>query len=211
MSDLQTFAKHTCENAGLGDAQVTKILAELTSTASKIAVAKKLVQEAARTIYAIPEQDVDQLAELFADPQTRRNTEWRLGTYPFLNPATTWAGHGYSLILDAIFAEDEPLAECHVVAIPAQWDRSLWHSERDLGDDGYNYRHWVYTELPAVMLYDRSEPVACVLVSENIYGTFHWGDREVNIYRGEINARPSILGSEVIAELDIFTESTAAR
>lgn len=211
MSDLQTFAKHTCENAGLGDRQVAEILAELTSTASKVAVARKLVEEAARTLYAIPTKDFDQLAELFADPQTRRNAEWRLGAYPFLNPATTWAGHGYSLILDAIFAEDEPLANCYIVAVPAQWDRSLWHSERDLGDDGYTYQHWVYAELPAVVLGNRSEPVACLLVSENIYGTFHWGDREVSLYRGEINVRPSILGSEVIAELDILTESTAAR
>jgi hypothetical protein len=211
MSDLENFAKQTVQKAGLGDRQVAEILAKLTSADSKVAVARKLVKDAARSLYAIPAEDFDQLAELLADPQTRRRAEWRIGAYPFLDPRTTWAGHGYCLVLDAIFAEDEPLAKCHVVAIPAQWNRSIWRSERDLGDDGYTYRHWVYAELPAVEISDRSEPVACLLVSENIYGTFHWGDREVSLYRGEINVRSSILGSEVIAELDTRIESTGVR
>lgn len=211
MSDLQTFAKHTCKNAGLGDQQVAEILADLTSVASKVAVARNIIEDAARTLYAIPEQDFEQLAEQFADPQIRRSAEWRLKSYPFLNPATTWAGTGYHLILDAIFAENEPLAECHVVAVPAQWDRSLWHSDRNLGDDGYSYQHWVYAKLPAVTFDGCSEPVACLLVSENIYGTFHWGDREVSLYRGEITVRASILGRKVVSELDIFTDSPAVR
>jgi len=211
MSDLQTFAARSCEAAGISEQKVASILAELTSTETKVAVAKKLVQEAARTLYQIPEGDIERLAEQFANPSTRREAEWRLGNYKYLDPSTEWAAHGYSLILDAIFAENEPLAECHIVAVPAEWGTSIWHGERDLGDDGYVYSHWVYADLPAIVLWDRSEPVACMLVSEDLCGSFHWGDRQVRLYRGELDVRPAVLASEILAELDVFTETTASR
>lgn len=200
MSDLQTFAKLSCEAAGIYPDEAAEILTKLTSKETKLEVARKLVEDA-RTLFQIPEQDRETLAGMLADPQTRRGAEIRISHYPYADPKTQWVGIGYSLILDAIFAEDEPLAQCYIVAVPAHWGSKVWHSDRDLTDDGYQYRHWVYTELPYIEDRDRVEPVACVLVSENVSGVFHWGNREVCLYRGEITIRENHTAEAVLGAL----------
>lgn len=200
MSDLQAFARLSCKAAGIHPDEVAKILEKLTSRETKVEVARKLVADA-RTLFQIPEKDTEAIAGMLADPQTRRSAEMRISHYPYTDPKTQWVGIGYSLILDAIFAEDEPLAQCHIVAVPAHWDGKVWHSERDLTDDGYKYSHWVYTELPSIVDWDRPEPVAYHLVSENISGTLHWGNREVCLYRGEISIRENHTAEAVFGAL----------
>lgn len=202
LSDLGRFAAASRAAAWITDEQAGEYLKQLTTPKAKQDFAKKLV-ERARMYYNIPDSEVDALAAGFADPSTRRSTERALTRFPFADPATQFVGHGYSLIMDAVYAEDEPLAQCHIVAIPAQWSTKLWHEERDLGEDGYYYSHWVYAELPSISIWDLDEPVSCVLVSENIYGSFHWGTDVVSLYRGEISLlcnRTASLVSEALGE-----------
>jgi hypothetical protein len=183
LSPLARFAAQSCEVRYLNEVEQYAIHSTLTSTAQKIAYATELLRDA-QQIYQIPEADIAGLAAEFADPAKRRTAESMLSRYPFTNPATTWAGTGYSIIMDRVFAEDD--GTTHVVAVPANWSLDLWHSDRDLGEDGYTYHHWVYATLPSIAALDSSQPVRYVLVSDCIYGSLYWGGKHIQLYRGEI-------------------------
>lgn len=183
MHQLAQFSAASLDAVFCPPDQVREIHETLTSTAYKQSYARRLISDI-RQLYVIPDSDVDAIVAGLADPSTRRATEHAFGKYPFRNPATQWAATGYSLVMDRIFAEDS--GSTYVVAVPAQWSLDLWHSERDLGDDGYSYQHWVYATLPATYDYDRPDPVAYALVSDDVYGTLHWGGSMIRLYRGEI-------------------------
>ena len=209
LSELGRFAAASRKAAWISDEKAAEILEQLTTSEAKQTFAKKLVEDA-KLYYAIPDSEVADLAKGFADPSTRRSTEHLLGRFPFADPKTQFVGHGYSLIMDAVYAEDEPLAECHIVAIPAQWSTSLWHQERDLYEDGYSYSHWVYADLPSVTIWNRDEPVSCVLVSEDISGCFYWGSTVVSLYRGEVRIRNNRTAELVIEAVLEAAEDTVS-
>lgn len=192
ISDLKRLAAMSRKTWWITDEMAGEILTELTKPETKKQYALKLAKDA-QSIYAIPESELTAVAEGLSDPSTRRSTEHMLSRFGYADPNTEWAGTGYSIIMDRVYAENEPLAECHIVAIPAQWSKDLWHGERDLTEDGYQYSHWVYAELPSITIWDLDTPVSCVLVSEDIYGTLYWGSNVVSLYRGEVTIRESAI------------------
>jgi hypothetical protein len=200
-SDLYHLAAMSRKTWWISDTMAEEVLTRLTSAEAKKDFATKLIKEA-QHIYAIPEHKVADLAEGFVDPATRRGAERSFHSFGFTNPKTQWAGTGYSLIMDAVYAEDEPLADCHIVAIPAQWSTKVWHSERDMGEDGYTYSHWVYAELPSITFWDFDTPVSCVLVSGDLVGSLYWGSNVVSLYRGEVQIHENAVSnfSQELAE-----------
>lgn len=198
MSNLRLISAQTCAADYLTDERIDEIKAELTSSEAKYRFARALLEDAA-TLYSISDQDLDDLARQFVDPSTRRDAECSMTRFPFKDPKTEWAAHGYSLVMDRIYAEDDPNADVHVVAVPAHWSLDLWHHDRDLCDDGYHYQRWVYATLPHIVDHDREVPMAYVLISEDVYGTLHWGDQIVSLYRGEVTISQDHSASRTMA------------
>jgi hypothetical protein len=204
MSNLSEFAKATQDSFYISDEERQSILATLESDKTKEAFATKLVKDA-QNLFNIPDGEVSRVARLLVDTSTRRGAENVIHSFGYKNKDTQFIGTGYSLIMDRVFAENEPLAECHFIVIPAEWSRELWHHERDLTDEGYVYSRWVYAQLPAVFIrMDCDGPLACVLVSEDIYGTFYWGNKVVNLYRGELEVGTDSDSSEVYKHLEAY-------
>ena len=183
IKNLEDLAATSWQRMFIEQDRIDAALAELTDIETKTVFARKLVAEAAE-VYAIADEGVDRFAARLADPATRLDAEREIASHPFVDDAITAAGIGCSLVLDAVFADKGGTA--HVVVVPAYWSLDLWHFERDLTELGYRYSHWVYATLPAVYDWNLEVPIAYVLVSDQLYGRLHWGDRSVHLYRGEV-------------------------
>lgn len=200
MSDLKDLSAATLAAADINHSAASDALEQLTSHNAKVEFARTLLRDA-RKFFVIDDGTEARLAAMLADPAARRRAEQELHSCPYRDSKTDWIGTGYSLIMDAVFAEDEPLAECHIVAIPHQWSSTLWHGERDLTDDGYRYYRWPYAELPYIEMHDQDEPIKLVMISENISGTLTWGGSNLSLYRGEITVRPNWAGNAILDAL----------
>jgi hypothetical protein len=190
--------------ANLVQGEHDEILVKLTSYETKAATARALLEDA-KKLYAIPAADEQSIIDGFVNPQERRLTESMLRKYEFRNPKTSWAGTGYSLIMEDLFADDGAGGALYVLPVPATWSLNLWSSERDLGEDGYSYSHWVRATLPSITEWDQSTPISYALVSDRVYGNLNWGGYSLSLYRGEISVRDDfharVLGEVLFEEL----------
>jgi hypothetical protein len=195
-----------CWAQGLTSDAVAEILATLTRSETKVASAEKLLDDAMK-LYAIPAEDKWSIIDGLINPQERRLTESMLRKYEFRNPGTTWAGTGYSLIMEDLFADDGAGGALYVLPVPATWSLDLWASESDISFTGRSYSHWVRATLPSFTEWDLPTPITYALVSDRVHGTLNWGGYKLNLYRGEITVREdrhaNILGEVLFEELQI--------
>lgn len=161
-------------------------LNKLTSMESKTAFAVEKVK-LEQAVFAVPDSEVHNLAAQFAHPDTRAEALKALGGFGY-QPGIQWAGTSISIQLANVFADEEVDGATFVVTVPEYWSCDLWGSDRDLGEDGYEYSHWVSSTLPSIDADTRCQtPTKHVLLSNKISGTLYWGGQVIDLYRGEVS------------------------
>jgi len=161
-------------------------LNELTSIESKTAFAVEKVK-LEQSVFAVPDAEVQNLAAQFAHPGTRKEALKALGSFGY-QPGIQWAGTSISIQMANVFADEDKNGATFVVTVPEYWSCDLWGSDRDLGEDGYEYSHWVSSTLPAIGADTRGQtPTKYVLLSNMLSGTLYWGGNVIDLYRGEVS------------------------
>ena len=161
-------------------------LSELTSIESKTAFAVEKVK-LEQSVFAVPDAEVQNLAAKFAHPDTRGEALKALGSFGY-QPGIQWAGTSISIQMANVFADEDKDGATFVVTVPEYWSCDLWGSDRDLGEDGYEYSHWVSSTLPSIDADTRGQtPTKHVLLSNMLSGTLYWGGNVIDLYRGEVS------------------------
>ena len=161
-------------------------LSELTSIESKTAFAVEKVK-LEQSVFAVPDAEVQNLAAKFAHPCTRGEALKALGSFGY-QPGIQWAGTSISIQMANVFADEDKDGATFVVTVPEYWSCDLWGSDRDLGEDGYEYSHWVSSTLPSIDADTRGQtPTKHVLLSNMLSGTLYWGGNVIDLYRGEVS------------------------
>ena len=162
---------------------------ELTSIESKTAFAVEQVKRE-QNVFAVPDAEIQNLASKFAHPDTREDALKSLSGFGY-QPGIQWAGTSISSQRANVFADEDKDGATFVVTVPEFWSCDLWGSDRDLGEDGYEYSHWVYSTLPSIGADTCGKtPTKHVLLSNKISGTLYWGGHVINLYRGDIGVNP---------------------
>lgn len=166
----------------------TGVEAELASPHAKKKFARTLLEQVC-DLFNI-EHCLDELADMFADPATRRAATSRMFECGY-KPGIDFAGVGIGTTMDDVYA-DNGHGYCRAVVIPEAWPTDLWNSDRDHTDDGIEYRHWVAATLPAAHLYTDSDGdggYKAVLLSDKLYGTLCWGGYLITLAAGHVTMR----------------------
>lgn len=161
-------------------------LNELTSIDSKTAFAVEKVK-LEQKVFAVPDAEIQNLAAKFAHPDTRAKALKALGGFGY-QPGIQWAGTSISIQMANVFADEDKDGATFVVTVPEYWSCDLWGSDRDLGEYGYEYSHWVYSTLPSIDADTHGQtPTKHVLLSNMLSGTLYWGGNVIDLYRGEVS------------------------
>jgi hypothetical protein len=161
-------------------------LNELTSIESKTAFAVEKVK-LEQSVFAVPDAEIQNLAAQFAHPDTRKEALKALGSFGY-QPGIQWAGTSISIQMGNVFADEDKDGATFVVTVPEYWSCDLWGSDRDLGEDGYEYSHWISSTLPSIGADTRGQtPTKYVLLSNMLSGTLYWGGNVIDLYRGEVS------------------------